>query len=195
MVRLSLEGHNTSSKAQKMHDNRGNSDVILVDATYPKEDQNVGNIRPCSKSIDINKPSKDVGEREKRNVSFDQIYIREYPICLGDNPSCSGGPPLTVGWEFDDVGCIDLEQYEECRPPRRFGRQMLIPVETRLEMIEQSGVSPAEVSKAVKDVDQCREQRIKTANSKADKKNIGNPSSNNISKLKKLLKKSPRKSF
>ena len=183
-----------TSESQKMHDNRGSSDIILVDATYPKEEQNADNIRSCSKSIDMNKPSKVVGDTEKRNVSFKQIYIREYFIELGDNPSCSGGPPLTVGWEFDDVGCIDLEHYEECRPPRRFGRQMLIPLQTRVEMIEQSGISPAEVSKAVKDVDQCREQRIKTAHSKADKKNIGKPGSN-ISKLKKLLKKSPRKSF
>ena len=31
----------------------------------------------------------------KRNVSFDKVSIREYPRCVGDNPSVTTGPPMS----------------------------------------------------------------------------------------------------
>ena len=33
-------------------------------------------------------------ETHPRNVIFDEIRIREYEQSLGDNPSCSSGPPI-----------------------------------------------------------------------------------------------------
>ena len=33
-------------------------------------------------------------ETDSRNVIFDAIRIREYERSLGDNPSCSTGPPI-----------------------------------------------------------------------------------------------------
>ena len=107
-------------------------------------------------------------DRERR-VSFDQVDIREYYIELGDNPSCSKGPPLTIGWDFDYMGSINLDEFEECRPPRRFSRQMLIPFDQRTNMLEQVGYSDSEIINAVKSVSQERYQRLKTARSKTDK--------------------------
>ena len=102
----------------------------------------------------------------KRCVSFDHVDIREYFVELGDNPSCSSGPPLTIGWEFDFLGSVDLEEFEECRPPRRFARQMVIPNDERENMLEQGGYSHSEIVDAVKNVDQERYHRLKTANSR-----------------------------
>jgi len=47
-----------------------------------------------------------LAENDPRNVIFDEIRIREYERSLGDNPSCSSGPPiryvaflvLELGW-------------------------------------------------------------------------------------------------
>ena len=105
----------------------------------------------------------------KRRVSFDQVDIREYYIELGNNPSCSTGPPLTIGWDFDCVGSINLDEFEECRPPRRLGRQMVIPFDERTNMLEQVGYSSSEILDAVKSVSQERHLRLKTARSKTDK--------------------------
>merc|ERR1712151_632290 len=102
----------------------------------------------------------------KRGVSFDHVDIREYFIELGDNPSCSSGPPFTIGWEFDVVGSVNLEQFEEFRPPRRIARQMVIPNNERESMLEQGGYSQSEIVDAVKTVDVERYHRHKTARSR-----------------------------
>lgn len=45
-------------------------------------------------------------------VSFGQIEIREYPRCLGDNPSVTVGPPISMGWKHDQAYRLDLSEYE-----------------------------------------------------------------------------------
>ena len=36
-------------------------------------------------------------------VSFAKVHIREYDLIPGDNPACSSGVPLSLGWKFDPL--------------------------------------------------------------------------------------------
>ena len=126
----------------------------------------------------------------KRKVSFKDIHIREYFIELGDNPSCTRGPPLTIGWDFDDVGSVQLEEFEEYRPPRRVGGQMHIPFDARQEMLEQIGYSPLDIRTAVQECNVARYNRMKTAKSKSDKVDAAVESANR--KLKRLFTRKGR---
>ena len=49
---------------------------------------NEGNSRPSNTTNQIPKPSCISGERA---VSFSSIEIREFPLCMGDNPGCLRG--------------------------------------------------------------------------------------------------------
>ena len=39
-------------------------------------------------------PSYASQQSNRSNVSFQSVMVREYPRCIGDNPSVSSGPPL-----------------------------------------------------------------------------------------------------
>jgi hypothetical protein len=56
--------------------------------------------------------SKDDESKDNKRVSFDKIEIREYPRCLGENPSVTSGPPLSIGWNHSQSYVLDVDQYE-----------------------------------------------------------------------------------
>jgi hypothetical protein len=65
-------------------------------------------------------PGLDIRQTKKtKSVSFGNIEVREYPMVLGDNPSCRDGLPVSLGWEYAQLCLMDVDDYEHDRPPRR----------------------------------------------------------------------------
>lgn len=96
----------------------------------------------------------------KRGVSFDKIEIREYARCLGNNPASTCGPPLSIDWDYVEVGEIGVEAYEETRPPRRCTDQMVVPERVREYIIYQHTDSTREeIDAVIQEVKKARSQR------------------------------------
>ena len=100
-------------------------------------------------------------ENVNLSVKFSSIEIREYPMELGDNPSVSSGPPITIGWEPQMI-CepVDLETYESNHPPRRSNLEMSLPLSIRKEILSNSnGMTPRQIVAGTKNVNLERARR------------------------------------
>lgn len=99
-----------------------------------------------------------------RSISFAQVNIREYERVLGDNPSVTSGPPLSIGWRHaPDLISMDLDDYEEGRGAHRSSSEYLVPRAVREQVLrEHAGVSRRELVGAVRAIQKEKAQRRKT---------------------------------
>ena len=96
----------------------------------------------------------------KRNVSFSSLKIREYDVALGDNPCCSHGPPISLGWDFQDRNDIHLEEYEQKRNPRRSPHELLLSNNIRHCLLrKEAGHTKSDLVKAMREVKKVQRQR------------------------------------
>ena len=95
-------------------------------------------------------------------VKFEKVKIRTYDVTLGDNPSCSYGPPIGLDWEFDEASSICIEEYEEKRGRRRQMHQMQIPAFHRKRILENGGTTPDEMEYRVNEMNRIKQGRERT---------------------------------
>lgn len=103
----------------------------------------------------------------KRVISFSTIEIREYNITLGDNPGGQNGPPVSLDWNYNKnlTQVLNVDLYEETRPPRRSRREMHMGSSVRnYLLIREQGFSLQDIRKAAKSAAAIRKQRHKTNN-------------------------------
>lgn len=98
--------------------------------------------------------------RRSHSVVFGSVQIRNYSQTLGDNPSVSYGPPISLDWDYDEDGEIALDSYEDNRKPRRSLRQMVLSYYHRKNVLEwQYGFSEDVLDSAKKTVQKERFRR------------------------------------
>jgi hypothetical protein len=97
---------------------------------------------------------------QQRSVNFDTIRIREFARTLGDNPSTTHGPPLTLDWHYQDTKPIKVDEYEETRPPRRVTQEMMIPGNIRENiLLSQTETTKKQIARMISQVRSSRHQR------------------------------------
>jgi len=101
-----------------------------------------------------------------KNVEWDKIHIREYARTVGDNPSCSSGPPLSISWEYNkETIVLTIDEYESERPPRRSQYEMVLPRDVRFTMLREEWlVTQSEISIAIRTNVKTKIQRRHTVN-------------------------------
>ena len=82
-------------------------------------------------------------------VTFSDVQIREYPIIAGGGPTLpsSGGPPITIDWEYQYEEHVSVDMYEFCHPNtnRRHAKQLLLTPYHRARILFQNGISMNEI--------------------------------------------------
>lgn len=101
--------------------------------------------------------------RKDIHIQFRNIEIREYARTIGDNPSCSSGPPISISWEYLPAKVLPLEVYEGGRPPRRSNIEMILPRDLRQRMLRKDwDVTQSQIAAAVRTNIKVKNQRRTT---------------------------------
>mmetsp|Transcript_23607 Transcript_23607/g.26920 ORF Transcript_23607/g.26920 Transcript_23607/m.26920 type:complete len:537 (+) Transcript_23607:212-1822(+) len=115
-----------------------------------------------------NIPTKSVLVRQRRSsiVSFSTIEIRQYERILGDNPSCSCGPSISIGWEYDETSTSiqPIDDYEFRRGNRFDDTEMVLSRHERELLLFDLGYSKKEVVEAIRLNLKLKKRRRQTVN-------------------------------
>ena len=112
----------------------------------------------CSSSI-LSSGAK-IAQRRRSSVQFGSLTIRNYEVQLGDNPSCSNGAPVSIGWRYNELNPICIEKYEAwMKDKRRSRKEFHLPRFHRESILRECGYSRSEMTKATKEVDKIKKQR------------------------------------
>merc|ERR1712176_495304 len=100
----------------------------------------------------------------RRSVSFSNVRVREYELCLGDNPSVARGPPVSLDWNYITEELYHLDDYEKYGSlfGRRCTVEMKRPSFERLQLLRDLGYSRGEIGEATQTAQKVRDQRIQT---------------------------------
>jgi hypothetical protein len=87
-------------------------------------------------------------------------------MILGDNPACRIGAPVSIGWDYEALPSLSLNDYEAFRqthPRRKRLNQLILSYYRRLEILQRLGTTPAELKHAEKQAARIQFQRSITA--------------------------------
>ena len=98
---------------------------------------------------------------QQKTVRFSDITIREYPMILGDNPSVSCGPPVTIDWQHSSEAHLPLDKYMHSLPffPRE-RCQMVMPAFLREDIVSNSGYQYSDIINTMYEIDLIKTQRF-----------------------------------
>ena len=126
-------GHLVTAHINVPLDDYSESEPLAVD--LPSESNDKSSAMAC-------KPKK---------VQFGHIEFREYELELGDHPSVTVGPPISLSWSYNKEKCkaYNIDYFEQNRGPRRSTSQMVIPPEIREKWLIENGFSRRHITRAV----------------------------------------------
>lgn len=102
-------------------------------------------------------------ENTKKRVSFVTVTIREHARDVDIHPSVSCGPAMGLGWSYQDHPLpYDFHDFEDTKPPPRSRAEFQMPSAVRQQLLEDHGVSPKDISSAVRLNNVVRRQRAAT---------------------------------
>lgn len=104
-------------------------------------------------------------KRGNRKICFGSVSIKEYGIEIGDNPSCSRGPAVSLGWKVSKIEHYkSIDKYERIRQPQRYqnSTSMVLKREEREEMLLKNGFSREKIVDAVRKIVKVKNQRRQT---------------------------------
>jgi len=107
--------------------------------------------------------------KRKKALKFNEVEIIEFPYVLGDNPSVSLGPPLSMAHTHQDRFSVDLIAYDDAKETihRRSNQEMRMDQMLRMHILQSSGHSLQDIMQATVEAQNARELRHQSVQSSA----------------------------
>eukprot|EP00521_Asterionellopsis_glacialis_P000344 CAMPEP_0195256228 /NCGR_PEP_ID=MMETSP0706-20130129/6108_1 /TAXON_ID=33640 /ORGANISM="Asterionellopsis glacialis, Strain CCMP134" /LENGTH=193 /DNA_ID=CAMNT_0040309225 /DNA_START=18 /DNA_END=599 /DNA_ORIENTATION=- len=126
-----------------------------------------------------------------RKCSFTNVEVRPYIRCLGDNPSVTGGPPLSFSWKHYKSQRFSIDEYEAMKPASRPTRAERLDAVTRDQMLHIAGYSRKEIRDVERNISGVRKSRQMSANQSAAMQKIEEGKASLHRKLSRWIKRKP----
>jgi len=99
----------------------------------------------------------------EKSVSFSTVDVRDYSLCLGDNPAVSRGAAISLDWGYDDERTYEINNYECDRTKhRRSAEALKITSIERIHLLKDIGYSRGQIKEQTQKTHRDKERRIKT---------------------------------
>ena len=120
-------------------------------------------LRSCLKKPALERSSSSSPSPKLRNsVTFSVVQVREFERTVGDNPSCSTGPAISLGWSYHSTPDIAVEDHAQL--PKRTKRQFHLPPAKRTTLLtEEWEVPEQDIRQARREATYIQYCREKTA--------------------------------
>jgi hypothetical protein len=101
-----------------------------------------------------------------RKIDFSTVEVRQYERILGDNPSCSSGAPVSIGWKFfqERTLCLSVDEYEYYHGHFRDECDMVLDRQERETLLYELGYSEKDLAKVVRENVKMKKNRRQTVN-------------------------------
>jgi len=134
-------------------------------------------------------------------VSFSKLQVREYQIQLVNNPACGGGPPIGIGWKYEEKEEMDLTEITDKeknyiklddKPEGPYDKIYIKPYD-RLAMLKKNGYTDSEIVECILEVKESQKLRTKSATAKDKDEERIELVNKYTKKLKKLIRTKEQK--
>jgi hypothetical protein len=129
-------------------------------SSFENDDDGLQSILKSLTDLTMNSEADSTASSTEHRVRFSSVQIREYPICIGDNPSSTRGPPITLGWDYATEKELSIEESE--RKWKRTPQGLLLSELKRMVRLHNSGFHSSEIQRATSNVNDDRSRRRET---------------------------------
>jgi len=152
-----------SNPARRLTTSNYGSDVSLSDGKGSDSDSTgISKAKSTMGSVANTTVSTCGCSSRSKKVRFDVVEIRHYERIASDNPCCSSGPPIGIGWNFIETQKSKVNDYEESRGDRKFYLDTVLSRSEREHLLLEWGVNMRTMAASVRAATKTKFQRKQT---------------------------------
>jgi hypothetical protein len=146
------------------------SDLTGLTEAFPedKERRTVAEAKRSKVLLDTAPVMKSVSTKRNRDgqskVVFGDVVVRKYKRILTDNPACTSGPSIGIGWSYQPQTPVSVDEFERVRRPKRNSSDLMMNRRTREKIVRRGGHTDKEIAEMMRAVNKVKNQRRQTLN-------------------------------